>query len=332
MSILRNILIPICFSLMLGILLNPLMIKLESFKIPKLLAISISLLVGFTIIVGVAYFLISQILNFGEDLPVLQTKFIALFGQLQQMIESEIGFNIKHQNQWLTELETGMKPLIGQTLGNMAGTIGVLFLLPVYTFLLLYYKKLVLHFLYEIFIDTDSVKVSEILKEIKGAIQRYMVGLLLEAIIVALLNTVALLLFGLKYAVLLGIMAAILNLLPYIGGFIAIFLPVLVATITKDGINTQVGIIAAYLFIQFLDNQVIFPLIVSSRVRINTLISIVVILLGGALWGISGMFLSIPFVGVLKLIFDRIDELKPWGKLLGTEVATIRKLRIRKKL
>ncbi len=332
LSVLRNILIPICFSLMIAILLNRLVLKLERFKIRRFLAISISLLLGFTIIAGVAYFLTTQILNFGDDLPVLQSKFIALFAQLQQLIDSGMGFSIKQQNQWLAELEADMKPLIGQTLGNMAGTVAALFLLPVYTFLLLYYKKLILNFLYEIFVNTDSVKVAEILKEIKGAIQRYMVGLLLEGIIVAILNTVALVLFGLKYAILLGILAAILNLLPYIGGIIAILLPVLVATITKDGIHTQVGITAAYLFIQFLDNQMIFPLIVSSRVKINAIVSIVIILLGGAVWGISGMFLSIPFVGVLKLIFDRIDELKPWGKLLGTEVPTVKKLLIGKKI
>lgn len=190
---------------------------------------------------------------------------------------------------------------------------------------------MILHFLYEIFAHTDSEKVAEVLKEIKGAIQRYMVGLLLEGIVVAILNTIALLLFGIKYAILLGLMAAILNLLPYIGGIIAILLPVFVATITKDGIHTQLGITAAYLVIQFIDNHLLVPLIVSSRVQINAFISIVIVLLGGALWGVSGMFLSIPFIGILKLIFDRIDELKPWGKLLGTEVTTVLKLPIGKK-
>jgi predicted PurR-regulated permease PerM len=317
---------------MLAILLNQLLLKLEKYKIPRFLAISLSLFFSFTIIVGVAYFLTSQILNFGEDLPVLQTKFITLFAQSQQMIERGLGFSINQQNKWLEELGADMKPLIGQTLGNMAGTVGILFLLPIYTFLLLLYKKLILQFLYEIFLDTNSVKVAEILKEIKAAIQRYMVGLLLEGIIIAILNTVVLLLFGLKYALLLGILAALLNLLPYIGGIIAILLPVLVATITKDGIHTQIGIIASYMFIQFLDNELIFPFIVSSRVRINAIISIMSILLGGALWGISGMFLSIPFIGVLKLIFDRIDELKPWGKLLGKEASTVKKLLINKKI
>src|SRR3569833_3047903 len=147
-----------------------------------------------------------------------------------------------------------------------------------------------------------------------------MVGLLVEAIIVAILNTIALLILGIKYAVLLGIIGAILNVLPYIGGIIAIALPVLVATVTKDGFNTQILAVAAYLVIQFIDNHILIPWVVSSKVKINALVSIVVILFWGYFWGISGMFLSIPFTGVLKIIFDRIPELKPWGKLVGDHI------------
>jgi predicted PurR-regulated permease PerM len=329
---LRDILIPICFSVMLAILLNRLVMKLENFRLPKFWAISVSLFLAIILIVGVGYFLTSQMISFGDDLPILKKKFIELFIRFQKILTSELGLSLKQQDRWLSEAETGMKPLIGKTLGTMAGSLGVLFLLPVYTFLLLYYKNLILNFLYEIFSDTDSKKVADILSQTKTAVQRYMVGLVMEGIAVAILNSLALLLFGIKYAILLGVMAAILNLLPYIGGVIAILLPVFVATITKDGIHTQLGIIAVYLIIQFIDNHLLVPLIVSSRVQINALISIVIVLLGGELWGISGMFLSIPFIGVLKLIFDRIDELKPWGKLLGREEPTQTKLLLFKKV
>jgi predicted PurR-regulated permease PerM len=85
---------------------------------------------------------------------------------------------------------------------------------------------------------------------------------------------------------------------------------------------TQLGVIVAYIVIQFIDNNILVPRIVSSKVQINALMSIIVVLLGNALWGLSGMFLSIPFVAVVKIIFDRIDDLKPWGKLLGDNIPT----------
>ena len=92
-----------------------------------------------------------------------------------------------------------------------------------------------------------------------------------------------------------------------------------------DGFTTQLLIIGAYALIQFIDNNILVPRIVSSKVQINALISIVIVLMGAALWGIPGMFLSIPFIAVLKIIFDRIDGLKPWGKLLGDDIPTVHK-------
>lgn len=163
-------------------------------------------------------------------------------------------------------------------------------------------------------------QVSDILNETKSAIQSYMIGLLLEALIVAILNSSALLILGVKYAILLGVIGAFLNMIPYIGGAIA--LPVLIATVTKDGYHTQLGILIAYIIIQFIDNNILVPRIVSSKVQINTLISIITVLLGAALWGVPGIFLSIPFVAILKIIFDRVPNLKPWGKLLGDTVPT----------
>lgn len=328
---LRNILTPVCFALLLAILLNRLVVKFQKLKVSKTWSIIISLVIAFTVMAGVGYFLTSQILSFGDDMPVLKKRFIEIFAQLQQLINNKLGFSIQKQDKWLAQAGTGVQSVIGQTLGTVAGSLGILLLLPVYTFLLLFYKNLILNFLHEVFADEDEQKVVEVLQETKTAIEKYMVGLLLEGMVVAILNTSALLLIGVKYAVLLGVIGAILNVLPYIGGVIAILLPVIIATITKDGLQTQLAITAAYLVIQFIDNHLLIPLIVSSRVKINAFISIFIVLLGGALWGVSGMFLSIPFIGVLKIVFDRVEELKPWGKLLGTEVPTVQKLKLRKR-
>ncbi len=165
-----------------------------------------------------------------------------------------------------------------------------------------------------------------VLRQVRGAIQSYMYGLVLEGLIVASLNTIALLMLGVPYAILLGILGAILNVIPFIGGVLAALLPMGIAMITKDGFHTQVGIAISYIVIQFTDNHFLIPYIVSSKVKINAMISILVVLLGGAVWGLSGMFLSIPFIGILKIVFDRIPEMQPWGHLLGTEVPTRRRV------
>ena len=319
---LGGILTPLAFAVIIAILLNPLVNILAAYKLGKVPCILLSMLLAILVIAGIFYFLSSQIVGFGENLPALKTKFSSLLESLQSWLQQKFGLSIAKQTQMINEAANNSKALIGGTVNTVLGTLGVLLLLPVYVFLFLFYKTLILNFLFKVFAEENAAKVSEILGQTKLAIQSYMVGLLMEAAIVAALNSTALLIIGVKYALLLGVIGAILNMLPYIGGIIAIALPILIATVTSEGYTTQLWIIAAYLAIQFIDNNILVPRIVSSKVKINALISIVAVLLGGALWGVAGMFLSIPFVGILKIIFDRVDGLQPWGELLGDEVPT----------
>ncbi|MDB5010152.1 MAG: family transporter [Mucilaginibacter sp.] len=319
LSVLGNILIPFSFAILIAILLNPLCSLLQR-RFPKLLSVIITLLTAIIVLGIILYFLTTQIAQFGEAVPALKHKLEGLIDSIENWILLHFGIATEKQVAFIKKLLNSSEALIGSTLGTVIGTLNLVFIIPVYVFLMLFYKTLILNFLYEVFSEEHSQRVGEILRETKTAIQSYIVGLLIEMIIVSILNSTALLILGVKYAILLGFMGAILNMLPYIGGIIAIALPVLMATVTQDGYSTQLGIIIAYLIIQFIDNNIIFPRFVSIKVQINALISIVSIFMGNALWGISGMFLSIPFLAVLKIIFDRIDDLKPWGKLLGDSV------------
>lgn len=319
---LQDILIPLAFAMIFAILLNPLFAKLQRRKVPRTLAIVITLLTAIILFSGIMYFLSSQIARFSDTLPLLKQKFSALTNQFGQWVQMRFNVTLKKQLEIVNNALNSGTALLGSTLSTAVGTLGIILLLPVYIFLFLFYKTLILNFLFEVFAEKNSKQVSEILNETKSAIQSYMVGLLLEALIVAILNSAALLILGVKYAILLGIIGALLNMIPYIGGVIAIALPILIATVTKDGYNTQLGILIAYIIIQFIDNNVLVPRIVSSKVKINALFSIITVLLGAALWGVPGMFLSIPAVAILKIIFDRVPDLRPWGKLMGDTVPT----------
>lgn len=315
--LLKEILVPLAFAALIAILLNPLCNRLERFRIPKVWAISLSLLIAALVLAGLFYFLSSQISQFGELLPTLKTRSQELMGEFQQWISQKLGVSMQKQTDMLHKLSDNGQQYLGHTLGSIFGVLGVFFLLPVYTFLLLLYKNQLVNFIYESFGSENKDHVQDVLQSTKGAIQSYIAGLLIETAIIAVLNSSALLILGVKYAILLGTIGAILNLIPYIGGLIAIALPVMIATVTNDNFTTPLLIVGVYLLIQFIDNHLIVPKVVASKVSINALISIVVVLMGGALWGVSGMFLSIPFVAILKIIFDHIEGLKPWGKLLG---------------
>ncbi len=319
--VLKDILVPLAFACLIATLLNPLCNRLER-KVPKIVAIIISLLIAIGILIGVFYFLSTQVAHFFDDLDSVKVKFNELIHNIQAWLQKSFGLSASKQKQLVKEAANSSKGIIGQTLSGILGILSIVFLIPVYVFLMMLYKTLILNFLYEVFSEENQVKVGEILTETKAAIQSYIVGLLIETSIVAALNSAALLVLGVQNALLIGVLGAILNLLPYIGGIVAIALPVLMATVTTDGFTTQLLVILAYAIIQFVDNNILVPRIVSSKVQINALVSIVIVLLGASLWGIPGMFLSIPFIAVLKIIFDRIEGLKPWGKLLGDNVPT----------
>jgi predicted PurR-regulated permease PerM len=328
---LSDILIPLAFALLLAILLNPLTNFLEKkCHLPHTVAIAISILLAIVFIAGLGLLLFMEVRSFSDQLPAFEVKMTQMSTNLQNAISQHLGIDLKKQQQYISEGKTALKPLVASTAGSVLSGISLIVLLPVYTFLFLYYKKLLLNFLFEVFEEGNEDDISKVLTQTKGAIQQYMFGLVLEAIIVASLNSIALLVLGVKYAILLGVLGALLNVLPFIGGILAVLLPVIIATLTKEGIHTQIEVLIAYAVIQFIDNHFLVPYIVSSKVKINALVSLVIVFMGGALWGISGMFLSIPFIGVLKIIFDRISDLKPWGRLLGTEVPTQHKGQLRK--
>jgi predicted PurR-regulated permease PerM len=317
----KDILVPICFAALLGILLNPLVNKMICWRIPKILAILLAILLAMLVASGIIIFISSQLASFSELAPQLQERGSAILNGAMTWIQQTFNIPQEKQLQKLNQAMQSGQAYIGQTLSTVMGIIGVVVLLPIYTFLILYYKPLFLHFFYEVFEHKHVEKVTDVLNETKTAIQKYIQGLLIETLIVAAMNAAALLILGVKYAILIGIIGAILNLIPYIGGLVAIALPVLMSVVTGDGgYTTPLLIIAAYSLIQFLDNNIIVPRIVSSKVEVNAFFSIVIVLLGGALWGVSGMFLSIPFLAICKIIFDRIDNLKPWGHLLGTRM------------
>ena len=322
LSMLRGVLMPFSFALILAILLNPLVNYFQRKGMRKIFAIISSMLIALLVFGGIMYFISFQIVGFSENFPILKEKFYELLKQLQDWVQAKFDISIARQVELINEALNSSKRLVGQTVGTAVNTLIIIFILPVYIFLLLFYKPLILNFLYESFAEENSKQVADILKQTKAAIQSYMIGLLIEALIVAALNSTALLILGVKYAILLGLLGALLNMLPYIGGIIAVALPVLIATVTKNGYSTQLGIIIAYIIIQFVDNNFLVPKIVSSKVQINALISILIVLLGGALWGVAGMFLSIPFVAILKIICDRVEGLRAWGKLLGDEIPT----------
>ena len=317
----QDILVPLAMAGLLAVLLRPVESWFIRRGLPKVVALSLAVFLAVVLLAGLAVLLSMQLADFADDLPKLKRNINDFYADARRWIRREYKVSYRQQDQYLKKAQSQtLDTLQGpETLGLVTGPLGTLVLLPIYVFLLLYYRAMLMHFLVVLFAEEHSAKVHEVMTEIKVVIQSYMVGLVLETACVATLNSVGLLVLGVQYAVLLGVMASILNLVPYIGGLVATVLTVMVAFINTPDLEILAGVVGVFLVVQFIDNNFLVPVIIGSKVRINALVSIVAVLIGGALAGVSGMFLSIPAIAMLKVIFDRVDFLKPWGILLGDE-------------
>jgi predicted PurR-regulated permease PerM len=323
MDVGAEIIVPLIFATIIAILLNPLVTWLHGKKMHRIIAIIISLLVAIILLGGLVYFIVWQTSRFGESLPLLKQKFNLLLTQAMTWTADTLNIEEARISGWIAKMKAeggkNSSAMVGQTLSTVGSMFMIVFIMPIYVFTILYYKPLLLQFISKLFKKDKHNMVAEVLGETKTLIQSYLMGLLIEAAIVATLNSVGLLIIGVKYALLLGLLSALLNLIPYIGIFIATVLPVVMALALQSPI-AALWVVILFTVVQFVDNQYIVPYIVASKVKVNAFVSIIVVLVGGALWGISGMFLAIPLAAIAKVIFDRIPQLEPLGFVLGDDM------------
>jgi predicted PurR-regulated permease PerM len=327
----QDIILPLVFAIIIAILLHPVVNFFVRLRFNRILSIVIALLLTTVALAALVLLLFTQASRFTESWPLLVDKFTDI---LNQSISDTAGYfeiDPTKIHEWISksirELLTFSNASIGQTLLSVGNSVMIIFLLPLYIFLILYYQPLIIEFIHMLFSDSNQSRVKEIVSQTKKTIQHYLTGLIIEAVIVAGMDISVLLILGVDYAILLGVIGAILNVIPYIGGLVAVALPMLVALATNSSPWCPLYILVGYYIIQLIDNNYIVPYIVASKVKINALFSIIVVFVGNALWGISGMFLSIPLLAIVKLVFDHIESLKPWGLLLGDTMPPILKLK-----
>jgi predicted PurR-regulated permease PerM len=317
----QALILPILFSILLANILLPMTRFLANRKFPRPLSILLPLLLSILIGVGILYFLSSQIMGFVDDVPALKERINELSHSAQVWFKKSTNITIYKQNQYLhdrvIDLKENATGIVGITLDSLLGVLAYLILVPLYTFLVLYYKSNIRAFLVSSFKNGSEQRVAEVLTASTTVAQQYMTGLLIETTLVFTLNMIGFLILGIKYAIFLALFASLLNLIPYVGILVANIICMLITLVTSDQISQVIWVGLILAIVQILDNNFGMPLIVGNKVRINALVTIIGVLVGGALCGIPGMFLAIPGLAVLKVIFDKVPELQAWGTLLG---------------
>lgn len=327
----QDILIPLIFATIIAIVLHPVVIFFMRLRIRRVLAIVITLVLAFLVIAAFGFLLVSQVSRFGESWPMLVEKLTTLVSQTVSWASEYFNIDQLSIDRWIAQTKNDVLSssgsIIGQTLLTAGGLLIIMFLIPVYVFMILFYQPILRDFINQLFSSENQSRVSDVVTQIKTVIQKYLIGLIFEAAIVGTLYTLTLLILGVDYAIMLGIIGALLNVIPYIGGIVGVALPMVIALATKSSPWFAIYILIIFYIIQLIDNNYIVPKVVASQVKINALFSIIIVIAGNALWGIPGMFLSIPLLAIVKLIFDNIGNLKPWGFLLGDTMPQFRAIK-----
>ncbi len=317
----KPIVVPLTFAIFFSMLMAPVCRWLDKKKFPRALSCLccvLILLFGVLTILGVAG---AQVAVFAKDIPQIEAKASELVTSLHEFVEDRFNVSYEEQKEFarkqIQTLGKSTGGFISSFFAGMASTIASLILTLVFTFLFLFNKEKYDDFFVWLYHEEDPKKVKTVVNKISTVAQKYLTGRAMSIVILWILYSIGLLIVGVNNAILLAGIAALLTVVPYVGSTLGGLFPFMMALVTEDSINPALAVVGVIVFIQAMDNYFIEPNIVGGEVNLSALASILSIICGGMIWGVAGMILFIPLVGIAKIVCDNVESLKPYGYLIG---------------
>ncbi|NJO68464.1 MAG: AI-2E family transporter [Bacteroidetes bacterium] len=319
----RGILTLFVFSGFLAMLMTPVSNKLEGWGLKRIPSTLLSVLL-IIIILSLVMMLISiQIATLLEDLPNIQNRLEEFFTGIQAWIENLFGFSPEQQIIALKEQAKNTITSAGTYLTNMVKGlvtfIASFAMVLVLTFLFILHREKYENFFVLLYKDEKREEAKLVIAKISKIAQQYLAGRAISIIILTIFYTIGLLVLGIKNAFLLSAIAAIVTFIPYVGPIIGGLLPFFMAVVTEDTFGPALGVIVVISLAQIFDNYFIEPYVVGGNVNISPLFTILILIIGGLIWGIAGVILFLPLLGMLKIFFDNVEGLYPYAYLIGDQ-------------
>lgn len=317
----RSIILLMLVSVLLAFLLLPVARGIER-RAPRWTGALAATLLMLFVTIGAFFLLGWQLTRFADDLPALEKAFSEKGRELQKWVWEQTHISRRDQVKWFNEQMSTIAGSGGKVVMKMFSSTGAALAsvvpIPIFVFLLILLRGKFRTFFDQLDSDGNGHVLGIVLR-ISKVSQRYLKGVFIVILILGVLNSVGFLIIGLKYAILLGFAIAFLNVIPYVGVLIGSLFPIIIALITKDSFGYALAALGVCLVTQFLENNFITPKIVGSSVSINPLASLAALIGFGLLWGVVGMVLAIPIMGMVKIVCDSLPGLKPYGFVLGEE-------------
>lgn len=318
----KNILIPLAIGVFFAYLLYPMVWRIERKGVHRGISILLVIFAVFVLIASAAIPFSIKLSNVTIDLSDIKEQFDAKTDTFQIVLENKLGINTRTMDSYLEEISgsilSSWQSTIGSIFSATTTTIFQLAILPVFVFFFLFYRTKTAYFILRLVGKDNKPLALRILREVSNVTTRYLGGIFIVVAIVAVLNSTGLLIIGVNHAVVLGVLAAVLNLIPYIGTFLGGLIPFLFVYFNvPDPLEPMIKVVLLFVIVQFIENNLLTPNIVGSSIKINPLAIIVSLLFANMVWGVAGMLIVVPALAILKVIMRNIDSLKPYAFLIS---------------
>ncbi len=319
----RGLLIPLSIAALISMLLLSVCARFEKMGMNRVFAAVISIILAILAVAILFFFLGREIASLANDLPSLKGAVDGKLQGLHEWVEKVTGISPGEQVEWLKKrsgsaMESG-GTMITSTLSATGNALAQIAPIPIYIFFFLLYRDKFKRFMDKIASNKNLDKTDRMVSSIRKVTKSYLTGVFLVILILAAMNSIGLMLIGIDHAIFLGCFAALLNIIPYIGVLIGSILAVLMALVTKDSAGYAVAVFGLFTFNQFIENNFLTPNITGGKVSVNPLATIIALIIGGSIWGVAGMIIFIPLLGIVKVICDNVESLRPLGYLIGDE-------------
>jgi predicted PurR-regulated permease PerM len=318
----QSVLKPLALSSLLAILLTSPSRFFEKQGFPRAISALMVLLIAVVIFFLIFYVIMNAIVSFRDDLPQMKENINASVQQMSDWAKPRLAVSTQKMQEIIKASAANIVPktsyVVNQALTTVSSVIIIGILIIIQTFLLLLYRGLIVTFFIQLFEDKYKALISELFVQMRYVVRGYISALFIEMLIIAVANCTVMYFLGIKYALLLGIIAAVLNIIPYLGIIMGIGLSALISLTTNTPM-TVLWMSISLIVIHMIDTNVLMPNLVRSRVNINALATIVGVIIGTTLWGVLGTFMAVPLLAIMKLVFEAIPQWQPFALLMGDD-------------
>jgi predicted PurR-regulated permease PerM len=319
----KPFLVPAVFAALFSMLLLPVSLKLEGWGINRAFSIVLSILLIVLFFAGVISLLAWQVSDMAEKAPEIEKNITEKVQQIKQQVSTSFGISEQKQQEIIQKQQQSSGGKTASMISGAFATFGSILtdflLMLIYIFLFMYFRSHLKKFVLRLVPGEDQAKTTKVIENSRKVAQKYITGLMLMIVGLWIMYSIGFAIAGVKNFFFFAVLCGLLEIVPFVGNLIGNGLTIIVALAQGGSMNVVIGILITYAIVQFIQSYILEPLVVGSEVNINPVFTIIGIIIGEFIWGIPGMILAVPVLGITKIICDNVEPLKPYGFLIGEE-------------